>query len=70
MEAVKAFLNIGQFELPPKRARGNYGDKMGQNEALFRSHYNLGTEENPRYAAYDRAREIWENAPPYQFLRM
>lgn len=68
--AIKSFLFLDVLELPKKRARGYQPDQLTQEESNFRSAYNLGTFESPRYAAYDEARVLWEAAPPFQFLKI
>ncbi len=70
VEAIKAFLNIPNFELPPYRPRGEKEERLLAKEIRFRQLYNLGTEQEPRYVAYDEARVLWEQAPPFQFFRI
>lgn len=66
--AIKKFLNLIDFKLPEKKERG-YAE-LHPNEICFRNLYNLGTDDHPRYAAYDEARILWENAPAFQFLSL
>jgi hypothetical protein len=68
--AIKSFLNLKTFALPPRKMRGCDKNSMDQKELLFREKYNLGSDENPKYNAYARARILWETAPPFQFLEM
>jgi len=68
MQAIRNFLNLPDFELPAKRSRGH--QNLHANEIAFRQAYNLGTEEDPIYTAYDEARVLWEQAPPFQFLKI
>lgn len=70
VNAIMDFLNLQTFTLPVYTPRGYGTDKLLPEEILFRTVYNLGTPDNPRYSAYDRARLFWEIAPPYQFLRL
>lgn len=70
IQAIKIFLNLQSFELPAKRTRGSDKDRLLSEETSFRSIYNLGTAEEPRYKAYDEARKLWEQALPFQFLRI
>lgn len=70
VQAMRKFLNIPNFTLPPKKARGREKEKLYSKEIQFRKMYNLGTKENPRYAAYDDARALWEYAPPFQYLKI
>lgn len=68
-EAIKDFLSIDSWKLPQKRQRGYSENELSAPEVAFRNRYNRGTYDNPRYDAYDFAREIWEKAPPFQFLK-
>lgn len=68
--AIRNFLNLPHFKLPPKEERGHSTHELFSHEIKFRQLYNLGTETHPRYAAYDDARVLWEQAPPLQFLRL
>lgn len=68
VEAIRNFLKIPHFSLPPQLPRGH--KDLNTREKKFRKLYNLGTKEDPRYAAYDDARCLWENAPPFQYLRI
>lgn len=70
LQALRRFLNISYFSLPPKRERGKDEAKLLPLEKRMRELYNLGTKNNPRYAAYDDARLLWKEAPPFQFLRI
>jgi hypothetical protein len=70
VRAIRKFLHIPNFELPPKEERGHKEDELLPQEIAFRQIYNLGTPDNPRYAAYDDARVLWEQAPPFQFLKI
>lgn len=70
VQAIRLFLNIPQFELPAYRPRGKKEEQLLPKEKTFRELYNLGTVTEPRYAAYDKARLLWEQAPPYQFLKI
>lgn len=70
IQAIKEFLHIANFQLPLKRERGYEGDDLNQQEIEFRQKYNLGTPDQPHYAAYDMARIIWKNALPFQFLKI
>lgn len=70
IQAIKEFLHIANFQLPPRRERGYEGDDLNEQEIEFRQKYNLGTSDQPNYAAYDKARIIWKNALPFQFLKI
>jgi hypothetical protein len=70
IRAMRKFLNISHFELPPKEERGHKAEELLPQEIAFRKIYNVGTPDNPRYAAYDEARVLWEQAPPFQFLKI
>lgn len=70
IEAIKSFLSLDVLELPEKKIRGYQPDQLTQEESIFRSAYNQGTFESPRYAAYDEARVLWDAAPPFQFLKI
>lgn len=70
VEAIKDFLNIGQFNLPPKKERGYAHKKFNNKEVEFKKCYNLGTPSDPKYAAYNRARKIWLQMPAIQYLKL
>lgn len=70
IEAIKSFLLLDKLTLPVKKIRGCKPEKLCPEELIFRSTYNLGTLESPRYAAYDEARALWEAAPSFQFLKI
>lgn len=70
VQAIKAFLKLKTFELPQKKSRGYTTDDLTANELAFRKKHNLGTNEEPLYRAYDKARELWLGAPSYQFLML
>lgn len=69
IQAIRKFLHIPNFTLPPKLPRGHKSNLFTR-ERTFRKIYNLGTEDDPRYAAYADAKILWEQAPPVQFLRI
>ncbi len=69
VQAIREFLNIPSFSLPPRKKRGHY-DHLFPNEAAFRKEHNLGTATKPLYEAYNEARELWEKAPSFQFLKL
>lgn len=68
--AIKEFLRLDHFELPPKRERGSAKEELNPQEIIFRETYNKGTEKKPIYPAYDDAREIWKTAPAVQYLNL
>ena len=68
LEAIRNFLEIPEFNLPPQVPRGH--KNLYSREAKFRKIHNLGTKDTPRYAAYDDARCLWEQAPPFQYLKI
>lgn len=70
VEAIKKFLKLKEFRLPPKRERGYDANELFPHELGFRKKYNLGTDSEPRYAAYDKARALWEQAQPFQFFKI
>ena len=70
VQAIRNFLNIHYFKLPPKRPRGYEQESLFPQEITFRNIYNLGTATEPQYAAYDDAKILWEAAPPFQFLQI
>lgn len=67
---IRKFLNLNQFKLPAYRERGLSPEKLLSEEVLFRKTYNLGTDKEPIYTAYDKARSLWEEAPAYQYLKI
>ncbi|MFI5342918.1 MAG: hypothetical protein ACHQUC_01730 [Chlamydiales bacterium] len=69
VQTIKKFLKIKSFNLPTKIIRGRAEEELFPQEMMFRQLYNVGTIEDPLYQAYDRARELWEQAPPFQFLQ-
>lgn len=69
LEAIRVFLNFPDLQLPKKRPRGIHKVEYPR-YAEIKAKYNLGTDADPRYAAYDDARVLWEQAPPYQFLKI
>ncbi len=68
VDNIKSFLNLPYFALPEKVERGYKEEAISDEEMLFRKTYNNGTTKDLRYEAYDNAREIWANAPPFQYL--
>ncbi len=70
IDAIKTFLKIDDFALPVQNTRGCKLEELDAREILFRQTYNLGTEEDPIYQAYDLAREIWKKAPAVQYLNL
>lgn len=68
--AIQEFLQLPAFDLPPKRERGRDSDELSAQEKSFKKRYNLGTEDEPIYRAYDKARKLWEKAAPFQFLKL
>jgi hypothetical protein len=70
INTIKTFCGLDEFPLPQKVERGYRVEEQSEKERLIKSTYNLGTEQNPRYAAYDRARNIWKNAPKFQFFSL
>lgn len=69
-KAIKSFLNLKTLVMPLKKMRGYDKNSISPIELLFREKYNLGSNENPKYAAYTEARVLWETAPPFQFLKI
>jgi hypothetical protein len=67
-DKIKVFLDLEQFHLPEKKSRGV--KTLSLEEREMRKQYNLGSPSAPRYAAYDKAREIWANSPPHLFLKL
>lgn len=67
---IREFLGNDSFEMPVKMSRGKAKEDMDPQAAEFIAAYNLGSVEDPRYAAYDEARTLWEAAPPFQFLKI
>lgn len=70
IQAIKNFLNFSDFELPSHIKRGYSLKQLSSQEILFRNTYNKGTYEDPRYGAYDKAREIWQKAQGFQYLKV
>lgn len=69
-QAISDFLKLKSFKLPPKMERGRDPDELSDQEITFKKLYNVGTDREPIYHAYDRARELWKQAPPVQFLKI
>ena len=70
IKAIRLFLDAPDFKLPPKRARGYSEKQLYSKERNYKQIYNVGTDRDPRYAAYSDGRELWEQAPPFQFLEL
>lgn len=70
IDAIRAFLNLDSFSLPSFRERGYDESQLSQREILFKKEYNLGTNKNPKYSAYNQARILWKRAPAFQFLEV
>jgi hypothetical protein len=70
IQAIKKFINFQRFKLPPKLPRGYSTKELTAKEVAFRTMYNLGTPESPRYLAYDNARTLWQQAPAFQYLKI
>lgn len=70
VKAIRKFVNRSNFKLPLQRERGKEEDRLYSREIKYREKYNLGTPDEPRYAAYDDARDLWEQTPPFQFLKI
>lgn len=70
VQAIKEFLDLQTFQLPPKEERGCTDNDLRHQEVLFKKIYNLGTERDPRYQAYDDARELWKQAAALQYLKL
>jgi hypothetical protein len=68
-QSIKDFLGIEKFILPPYKPRGSDAAALNPKEIEFRSLYNVGTPQDPKYKAYDRARALWESAPVIQYLK-
>ncbi len=67
--AIKEFLQIPEFDLPPFRPRGkSYANKP--NIIAIKQLYNQGSDDEPLYQAYDEARPLWKAAPPFQYLKL
>lgn len=68
--AIESFLQIKKLELPPKRERGYSGDELNPQEKMIRKKFNKGTEEDPRYDAYKKARILWKKAKSFEYFRL
>lgn len=68
VRAIRKFLDLPRFKLPSQESRGH--KHLYRKEKKIRETYNLGTEEDPKYAAYADAKILWEQAPPFQFLKI
>jgi len=68
LREIRNFLDLPNFKLPKQRQRGKSDSSLFSNEKKFRKHHNLGTRDKPRYAAYDDARILWEQAPSFIYL--
>ena len=68
--ALKKFLKVKFFSLPPKQERGYSLNQLNPKEITFKEIYNLGTYESPIYRAYDNARNIWNEAQAIQYLNL
>lgn len=70
VQALKDFLSNDKLVLPAKAMRGYTEDSLSSRERLFRTLYNQGSFNEPRYEAYDKARDLWLAAPPFQYYRV
>lgn len=70
IDAIKSFLNLKTFKLPPYSPRGYDQDELETNERIFRNTLNVGTPNDPLYSAYDEARVLWQQAPAFQYLKI
>ncbi len=68
--AIKEFCSIPKLTMSEKKQRGYCNEQLSELELSFRNAYNEGTSQDPRYRAYNAAREIWREAPPFQFLKI
>src|SRR5439155_1225399 len=62
LEAIQSFLQLKEFSLPLQKERGQQEATLSPHEQAIRKAHNLGTYEKPIYAAYDKARVIWDKA--------
>lgn len=67
---IQNFLDIPSFTLPAQRVRGCVEGREKPLEISIKERYNLGTKQNPQYAAYQEARFLWQLAPPFQYLEI
>ena len=70
IQAIRRFLNLKKLQLPLRKDRGYDLESIGDLERAFRIAYNQGTPDDPKYAAYDEARALWEKAPPLQYFNL
>lgn len=71
IDIITAFCGIDHLPLQERNpGRGYPLDSLSEKERLMRVTYNLGTEQEPLYAAYDGARAIWENSPKTEAYRL
>lgn len=70
IKKIKQFCNLSYFPLPERKERGYGFQSLSEFEKQIRTIYNLGTEKEPRYAAYDNARAIWKRAPKILYFRL
>ena len=68
-QAIEEFLGF-KFTLPRKKQRGYGLKQISPKEQHLRDKFNIGTAENPRYEAYDKARELWQQAPTLQYFQI
>ncbi|MBA3722481.1 MAG: hypothetical protein H0W88_08780 [Parachlamydiaceae bacterium] len=69
-DAIKKFLALDQFKLPPYRPRGYNDEELDPRELVFKNMYNVGTPSEPKYEAYNKSRMLWKEAPPFQYLQI
>lgn len=70
LEQLRLFLGNSNFMIPKKRPRGLSRDQQTELEIEIIDTYNKGTSLYPKYSAYDGARALWEQAPPYNYLKV
>lgn len=67
-KAIQTFCGLDHLELPPRKERGCKERNLSSLERTLRKASNKQNKSPPEYPAYDQAREIWEKAPPFQYL--
>lgn len=68
-QALINFCSLTKWKMPEKIQRGYSNTDLYPLEIIFKDVYNEGTQDDPKYKAYAFARDIWQAAPPFQFLK-
>lgn len=69
IQAIRDFTGLQDFNMPEYKPRGYSTEDLDPLEISFREALNQGTPEQPIYKAYDFARALWNQEPPFRYLK-